>query len=185
MKYITLTLITLTLASCAHTRHTVFDPTTGNRISRTVLGGDYGIATTGDDHGGGRVYASNDTATRITISAKGDVSIDGPIDHSTRAAIQADAAVKITSNVAKLVGWLKMLDTLGDILKPSDGSGGDDSAPAKPTKPDNGGDGGAKPTKPTKPTKPIKPDGGGVGNGGKPHPVDPNKGPGKGNQRKG
>lgn len=144
MKHITLTLLALVLTSCAHTRHTVFDPN-GNRISTTVLGGDYGIAT------------------RITISSKGDVSIDGPIDHSTRAAIQADAAVKITSNVAKLVGWLKMLDTLGDILKPKDDSGGDDSAPAKR------GDS----------------NGGGVGNGGKPHPVDPNKGPGKGSQRKG
>jgi hypothetical protein len=177
MKYITLTIIASALTSCAHTRHTVYDPATGNKVSTTVLGGDYGIAKTGDEHGGGRVYASNDTATRITISSKGDMAIDGAIDHSTRATIQADAAVKITSNVARLVGWLKMLDTLGDILKPGDSNGGDDSAPDKP-KDNSGGDDSS-------PAKPGNSNGGGVGNGGKPHPVDPNKGPGKGNQRKG
>jgi hypothetical protein len=186
MKYITLTIIASALTSCAHTRHTVYDPATGNKVSTTLLGGDYGIAKTGDEYGGGRTYASNDTATRITISSKGDMVIDGAIDHSTRAAIQSDAAVKITSNVAKLVGWIKMLDTLGDILEPKGDSGGHDSAHAKPKGESGGGD--SAPAKPgdgnggddSSHAKPADSNGGGVGNGGKPHPVDPNKGPGKG-----
>ena len=186
MKYITLTIIASALTSCAHTRHTVYDPATGNKVSTTLLGGDYGIAKTGDEYGGGRTYASNDTATRITISSKGDMAIDGAIDHSTRATIQADAAVKITSNVAKLVGWIKMLDTLGDILEPKGDSGGHDSAHAKPKGESGGGD--SAPAKPgdgnggdySSHAKPADSNGGGVGNGGKPHPVDPNKGPGKG-----
>jgi hypothetical protein len=166
MKYIPLTLIALTISSCANTRHTVYDPTTGNRISTTVLGGDYGIAKQGDIRGGGRVYVDATRKTRIAITAKGDLTIDGPINHSTRAAIQADAAAKITGNAARLVGWLSMMDTIGNILEPQGASTSAGSLTAN-------GEGNQKP-----PT-------GGVGNGGKPHPVDPNKGPGKGNLRKG